>query len=171
MFTHAITLGVCVCLSHAYCIKFSLPQSSNVVVVSSQPTPVVATTVIRPAGDYYLTLSIVLTVICLFCGTWYSLFCTIPAIIMATSVSNHEYFVYSFGIASQARDAAARGDLEGAQSKGRIALILNIVACVWWVVALIIIVAAIAGSAANASSNSYCYRSSYGYYYYYYCYK
>ena len=55
--------------------------------IVSQPAPVVATTVVRPAGDYYLTLSIVLTVICLLCGTWYSLFCTIPAIIIAASVS------------------------------------------------------------------------------------
>ena len=66
-------------------------------VVTNQPT-VPVTTVVRPAGDYYLTLSIVLTVICLFCGTWYSLFCTIPAIVIATSVSmiNVYYFHFHF---------------------------------------------------------------------------
>ena len=53
--------------------------------VTTQPTPV--TTVVRPTGDYYMTLSVVLTVICIFCGTWYSLFCTIPAIVMASAVS------------------------------------------------------------------------------------
>ena len=62
-------------------------------VVNSQPTPVIATTVVRPAGDYYLTLSIVLTSICIFCGTWYSLFCTVPAIFIAISVSLSEAFV------------------------------------------------------------------------------
>ena len=58
------------------------------VVVQSQPAPVVARTVIRRlSSDHYLTLSIVLTFLCLFLGTWYSLFCTIPAIIIAINVS------------------------------------------------------------------------------------
>ena len=65
----------------------------------------------------------------------------------------------------KARDAESRGDLADAQNKGRIALILNIVALVWWVIATIIIIAAIAGSVARSSSSSYCYYdSTYGYY-------
>lgn len=40
----------------------------------------------HPLNDHFLTLSIVLSVICFMCGTWYSLFCTVPAIIIATSV-------------------------------------------------------------------------------------
>ena len=56
--------------------------------MQSQPTPVVAKTFVRRlSGDHYLTLSIVLTFLCFFLGTWYSLFCTIPAIIFAISVS------------------------------------------------------------------------------------
>ena len=74
---------------------------------------------------------------------------------------------------SQARDAQARGDLEGARSKGRIALGCNIAACVWWVVALVIWVGVVAGINASGgssySSYSYCYYSST--YYSYYCYK
>ena len=122
----------------------------------NQPTAA-TTTVVRPTGDYYLTLSVVLTVICCLCGTWYSLFCTIPAIVMATSVSSINVFQLHVFISFflQARDAAARGDLEGAKSKGRTALILNIVACIWWVVALIIIVASVASAVVNAR-NSYC---------------
>ena len=66
--------------------------------VVNQPTiPAVTTTVVRSTGDYYLTLSIVLTFICCFCGTWYSLFCTIPAIIMATSVSLQQVCVCTLG--------------------------------------------------------------------------
>ena len=65
----------------------------------------------------------------------------------------------------QARDAAARGDLQEAQSKGRTALILNIVACVWWVIALIIIVGAVAGTLSRAANSYNCYN-----YYDTYCY-
>eukprot|EP00731_Ephydatia_muelleri_P007571 Em0003g1819a len=61
----------------------SQQESNTVVVVQRQPT--VTTTVITPVGDYYYTASIVLTFICLFCGSWWSLCCTIPAIFMASS--------------------------------------------------------------------------------------
>ena len=56
------------------------------VVINAQPSA--ATTVVHhPVGDHYMTLSIVLTVICVMCGGWWSLLCTIPAIILATVVS------------------------------------------------------------------------------------
>ena len=41
---------------------------------------------IHNIGNHYLTLSIVMTIVCFIFG-WHSLFCTIPAIIFAISVS------------------------------------------------------------------------------------
>eukprot|EP00731_Ephydatia_muelleri_P007568 Em0003g1816a len=117
-------------------------QTGNtVVVVQRQPT--VTTAVLTPVGDYYYTASIVLSFICFFCGSWWSLCCTIPAIFVASS----------------ARDAAARGDLDGARRSGQTALGLNIAAVVFY----IIIWAVIIGLAAGLQSATRCYYSN-GYY-------
>ena len=59
------------------------------VVIRAQPPTATTTVVQRPTGDHYMTLSIVLTVICLMCGGWWSLLCTIPAIIFALAVSTY----------------------------------------------------------------------------------
>lgn len=77
-FSHSTSAYVCVCLCSS--------QSHNVVVVQ-QPAPTVITTSVRPTGDHYMTLSIVMTILCAFCFSWYALLCTLPAIIFATNVS------------------------------------------------------------------------------------
>ena len=55
-------------------------------VVVTQPAPVVYVKRYG-SGDHFLVLSIVLSFISFFCGTWVALFCTIPAIFVALSVS------------------------------------------------------------------------------------
>ena len=65
---------------------------------------------------------------------------------------------HSFSL--QARDAAARGDLEGARRSGQMALGLNIAAVVFY----IIIWALIIGLAAGVGSTTRCYYSYSGYY-------
>lgn len=64
-----------------------MQSSANVVVVQAQPT--VSTQVIRSSrtGDYFLTLSMVMTVLCCIFGGWWSLMFTIPAVVLAGSVS------------------------------------------------------------------------------------
>ena len=88
--------------------------------------------------------------------------CTIPAIFFALSVSIYQYVLISIHH-FKAKEAEARGDIQGANSKGRTALVLNIVATVGWIVVAAIFV--ITPIAIVASSS---YRSSYIYYYYYY---
>ncbi|KAL5503579.1 hypothetical protein EMCRGX_G010551 [Ephydatia muelleri] len=115
----------------------SQQESNTVVVVQRQPT--VTTTVITPVGDYYYTASIVLTFICLFCGSWWSLCCTIPAIFMASS----------------ARDAAARGDLARASHYGQTALGLNICAVFFYIVAVAVFIGVFVSSQRLVCSNTY----------------
>ncbi|KAL5503536.1 hypothetical protein EMCRGX_G010501 [Ephydatia muelleri] len=135
-----------------------LPQPSSILstrwalittgstVVFVQPQPTVTTAVFTPVGDYYYTTSIVLSFICFFCGTWWSLCCTIPAIFVASS----------------ARDAAARGDLEGARRSGQTALGLNIAAVVFYVIIWAVIIGLAAGLQSTAATT--CYYNSYGRY-------
>ena len=62
------------------------PQRSTGVVVVQQPSePVFYTsTAAQPlVSDHYLTLSIILTIFCIFCFTWYGLCCTIPALVFS----------------------------------------------------------------------------------------
>ncbi|XP_019849299.1 PREDICTED: uncharacterized protein LOC109580494 isoform X2 [Amphimedon queenslandica] len=106
-------------------------DSEPTVIIATQPGPTVINARIEKSGDYYLTLSIILTVICCCCGIWDSLFCTIPAIFFA----------------SAARDAESRGEYDKAISRGRVAFFLNIAACVWWLITVIIIVIAAVTSA------------------------
>lgn len=70
---------------YVLCVFYS--QSTNVVVVQSQPTPGIVVHTVQPVGDHFLTLSIILTVLCVLFGTWYGLFCTIPAMIFSIMVS------------------------------------------------------------------------------------
>lgn len=53
--------------------------------VQQQPTAP-TTTVLRPVGDNYLTLSIVLTILCCVCTGLSSLICTLPAVFFAKQV-------------------------------------------------------------------------------------
>ncbi|KAL5499995.1 hypothetical protein EMCRGX_G011479 [Ephydatia muelleri] len=61
-------------------------QSSNVVVVGGQPSAATTTVVHRSTGDHFLTVSVVLTILCVVCGGWGSLLCTIPAIVVASAI-------------------------------------------------------------------------------------
>ncbi|KAL5503530.1 hypothetical protein EMCRGX_G010494 [Ephydatia muelleri] len=63
------------------------PQQQTDSTVFVQPQPIVSTAVFTPVGDYYYTASIIFSFICFFCGSWWSLCCTIPAIFVASSVS------------------------------------------------------------------------------------
>ena len=62
------------------------PQSTTNVVVVGQPTSS-RTTIIRSSGDHFLTLSIVMTFICVFCGGLLPAVLTVAAIFVALSVS------------------------------------------------------------------------------------
>ena len=53
----------------------------------TQPAPVIYTRHYG-SGDHFLLLSIILSFVCFFCGTWWALFCTIPAIFYAIHVSD-----------------------------------------------------------------------------------
>ena len=52
-----------------------------------QPKRTVTTTVNTSVGDYGYTSSMVLSIICFLCGSWWALCCTIPALFAASSVS------------------------------------------------------------------------------------
>ena len=44
----------------------------------------------RSPGDHLLIISVVLTIICFFVGSWCALCCTIPAIVFAVNVSRYQ---------------------------------------------------------------------------------
>ena len=125
-----------------YAHQQALPQqqqsSTNVVLVQQQPTAVYTRTV-RASGDNFLTLSVFMTMICFLCGTWYSLLCTVPAIIFA----------------SAAKEAESRGDLAKARQKRNAAIFCNVQACVWWVtITLILIIVPFAVTAIRCATCS-----------------
>eukprot|EP00731_Ephydatia_muelleri_P011908 Em0006g802a len=128
---------------------FQQQQSSNVVVISAQPSAVTSTVVHRPTGDHYMTLSLVMTIICVMCGGWTSLICTIPAIMLASLAKNDD----------------AAGNVAAAKTKGYIALALNIIAVLFHIVAIIAIVTPIA-VVISSLSNDYYYNNYYSYTYY-----
>ena len=110
------------------------------------------TTVFRPVGDYYYTASIVLSFLCFFCGSWWALCCTIPAIFVASSVSGSRDLHVTFMsltcvICTYCRPGRQRpgGDLEGARRSGQMALYLNIAGVVSFVVLWILIIGLAAG--------------------------
>ena len=75
-------------LSNLHCLCSSVIQEYDVAVVAQPPPTVILYQRHYGTGDHYLLLSILLTFICFFCGTWLSLMCTIPAIFFAISVSD-----------------------------------------------------------------------------------
>ena len=80
------------------------------------------------SGDHYLILSIIMSFVCFFFGTWWALVCTIPAIFMAINVS-HYTSVTSMSdkcIILQAQEAEGRGDTITMERNRRSALYLNI---------------------------------------------
>ena len=56
---------------------------SNITAIQEQPTATITT--YRAVGDHYLTMSTVLTILSVLCGT-YSLICTVPALIFSIKV-------------------------------------------------------------------------------------
>eukprot|EP00731_Ephydatia_muelleri_P011909 Em0006g803a len=120
---------------------FQQQQSSNVVVINAQPSAATTTVVHRPTGDHYMTLSVVMTIICVMCGGWISLMCTIPAIILASLAKNDD----------------AAGNAPAAKTKANIALALNIIAVLFHIVAIIAIVTPFAVIISNFN-NYYSYR-------------
>ncbi|KAL5499965.1 hypothetical protein EMCRGX_G011442 [Ephydatia muelleri] len=137
---------------------FQQQQSSNVVVINAQPSAVTSTVVHRPTGDHYMSLSLVMTIICVMCGGWTSLMCTIPAIMLASLAKNDD----------------AAGNAAAAKTKANIALALNIIAVLFHIVAIIAIVTPFAVIISNLNNyyNSYSYRyyCKYCSYSYSYCY-
>lgn len=128
-------------------------QACNVVV--TQPQVGVGHIPYHSVGDNYLTLSVVLTVLCFLCCTWYGLFCTVPAIIFAT----------------MARDAEGRGNYAAARSNANLALGCNIAGVVWWVLATCVIIISVSVVYATGGFVYYYYSPYCTYYYYYsYCY-
>ncbi|KAL5506122.1 hypothetical protein EMCRGX_G007695 [Ephydatia muelleri] len=99
-------------------------QQSTVTVVVGQPTASHTTTVYRSSGDHFLTLSVVMTCICVFCGGLLPAVLTMAAIFVALS----------------ANDDDLRGDEECAKRKSRIALVLNIFSVVLTVVIYAILI-------------------------------
>ncbi|XP_019851985.1 PREDICTED: uncharacterized protein LOC109581922 [Amphimedon queenslandica] len=99
-------------------------QTTPTFIVVTQPPSATQVVQHQPIGDYYYTLSILMTIFCVMCGFWPTLFCTLPA----------------FFISLSARDSATRGDFNGAQKKGTISLILNIAAVVTYFIVVIAIV-------------------------------
>ncbi|KAL5499984.1 hypothetical protein EMCRGX_G011468 [Ephydatia muelleri] len=166
------------------------PQlSSNVVVISAQPSAVTTTVVHCPTGDHYMTLSLVMTIICVMLGGWLSLMCTIPAITLAALVvgtqagklgtlvgiqsgemgTGEAHIVVELMNPIPAKIDDAAGNAAAAKTKGYIALTLNIIAVVFHIVAIIAIVTPIAVAISSLSNeNKYNYYNNY-YSYSYYC--
>jgi hypothetical protein len=100
---------------------------TNAVVQEPQPNAVYTT---KPVNDYHFNMSVGLTYACLLMGTWCSLFCTVPAILVAKS----------------AKKSDTNGDIQGAKTKGKIALALNIMGIFWGgIVMLFCLIATIGG--------------------------
>ena len=104
------------------------------------PPPVVMPDahVYHPVGDHFLIFSIIMIVFSICCGCAY-LLCTIPAALLAISVRHIPAAIIELLIARtplpQARDDDRCGDHVSARSKGRISLVLNIVALVMGITA------------------------------------
>eukprot|EP00731_Ephydatia_muelleri_P011912 Em0006g806a len=128
---------------------FQQQQSSNVVVIDAQPSAATTTVVHRPTGDHYMTLSVVMTIICVMCGGWTSLMCTIPAIMFASLAKNDD----------------AAGNAAAAKTKGYIALTLNIIAVLFHFALIIAIVTPFAVFITSNFNNYYCRYCVYSYNY------
>eukprot|EP00731_Ephydatia_muelleri_P006646 Em0003g894a len=122
--------------------------STNVVVVQPQPTVSMQPLSYGRTGDYFFTLSMVMTGLCCVFGGWWNLLLTIPALILAGS----------------AKSDASHGRTTSARQKSFIALGLNVLAVLLYIVGVAIIIA-LSSDGVSLGSSSYSY--GYGYYYYY----
>ncbi|KAL5502986.1 hypothetical protein EMCRGX_G009857 [Ephydatia muelleri] len=106
----------------------SYSSNGRVYIAVQQPTTV---RLIRPvyesAGDHYLGLSIFLTVLCICCGSWPSLLCTIPAALFAC----------------EAQEDETKGNFEGVRKNRQLAIGLNLIAIlsffVMWIVVMMVV--------------------------------
>ena len=74
-------------LPHACLKNIIIMQNTNVVVVGQQTAaPVVIET--NSVGDHFLTLSVIMLILSVCCGTIF-LVCTIPAVLLASSVRHY----------------------------------------------------------------------------------
>ena len=101
------------------------------------------------SGDHYLILSIIMSFVCFFFGTWWALACTIPAIFMAINVRCSLYKCYrQIIIVLQAQEAEGRGDTITMERNRRAALRLNIgavvIGVITWILVVIFIVVRVA---------------------------
>ncbi len=60
--------------------------NNNVVVVNTQPTVASTTVVVTRKDQSSFIFAFIVTFILLFCGCWWSLFCTIPAMVLGNMV-------------------------------------------------------------------------------------
>ncbi|KAL5506121.1 hypothetical protein EMCRGX_G007694 [Ephydatia muelleri] len=130
-------------------------QQSTATVVVCQPTASHTTTVYRSSGDHFLTLSIVMTFICIFCGGLLPAVLTVAAIFVALSVmvtrgrgGRNEHLpavltVAAISVALSAKGDDLRGDEECARRKGRIALVLNILSIVLTIVCYVVLISVV----------------------------
>ena len=70
-----------------YCLCSLSIQTCNVAIVTQPRPPTIVYERQYGAGDHYLLLSVILSFLCFFCGTWWALICTVTAIFFAISVS------------------------------------------------------------------------------------
>lgn len=96
---------------------------TTIVVVNQQPTD--STLLLEEEAahaDYYMTMSVVMAVLCCIFGGWPSLVLSLIAIC----------------VSQQAQDAAAVGDMEGARKRAKASLILNVISIIVYVITLVI---------------------------------
>eukprot|EP00731_Ephydatia_muelleri_P006655 Em0003g903a len=96
--------------------------SRSVLVVHEQPTISTQAVSYGRTGDYFLTLSVIMTAVCCIFGGWWNLVLTIPAVVLAGS----------------ARSDASHGRTTSALLKSKIALGLNVLAVILYIVAIML---------------------------------
>ncbi|KAL5486834.1 hypothetical protein EMCRGX_G019369 [Ephydatia muelleri] len=98
--------------------------TSTIATVQPKATTTVNISYIRTLVDSTYNISIALTLLCFFCGSWFVLCCTVPAMFAASS----------------AKEALIRRDFKAAKRSGLKALVLIIAALVFYVISLIVII-------------------------------
>lgn len=100
------------------------PSSQTTVVLTAPQTTTVVYERRYGSGDHFLLLSIILSIWCCVCFSWWTLCCTIPAIFFAIN----------------AQEAEARGDYEGMQKNRQLALILDIAGVILGGVTFVVVI-------------------------------
>ncbi|XP_064407026.1 cell death-inducing p53-target protein 1 homolog [Halichondria panicea] len=122
-------------------------QQQNNVVVMQQAAPV---TIVRPsihqsdAGQGALVFAIIITLFALVCGCWWSIVCSIPGIVFASSATN----------------AGARGDYDSVRSNNNLSYGCTVGAIVGAVVGVGSLFGIVFGLSSSSSRTSSCYYSS-----------